>query len=482
MKLKQQVVSGFLWSAIEKVGSLVILFFVQVILMRLLSPVEYGLLAIISAFSAIASSVVDSGFSQALIQKQGATEKDYNSVFYLNIAISIVLYLILCLASVPVAKFYNAPAISEVMPVLALILPINALTLIHNTIKIKRMEFKVLSKTNLTASLVSGIIAISLALAGYGKWALVANILTLYVMRAILLWIQSDWRPKAEFSINSVKGLFRLGSRLFATGLITQTFNNIPQLIIGKAYGTAHAGLYSQSIKFKDILSQAVALPVQNVTFPAFATIQDEDEKLKLSCRKVVNILSFALFPVMIGLVAVAEEAIYVAFKEQWLPAVPYFKILTLSAIFMPLTNICQNIMKAKAAGNLILTLELVKKTFALIIIIYAASISVMAMAWAYLIWMGFEMLVNIVFVRRVLDYRTSEQIRDTLPYLIMAGVMYCAVVLCGHLIGDVKPIILLTTKMAIGVVVYLILAWIFKPDAWEEVAQIVKNALKKRA
>lgn len=486
MKLKGRVVSGFIWSSVERFGSLLIQLGAQIILARLLLPELFGLIAIASIFGVIATSFVDSGFSQALIQKKDVEEIDYNSVFYLNIALSIVLYILVVALSSPISRFYDAPEIATIAPVIFLMVPANAFCLIQRTIFMKKMDFKTISKANLIAATVASIVAVVLAYMGGGLWALVANIVVLHVMQGIMLWTLSSWRPKAEFSMASIKSLYGLGSRLFATGLITNVFNNMPQLIIGKVFkpmeggALRQVGLYSQSLKYKNIVADSVALPVQNVTFPAFSTLQDDDEKLKLSTRKVINLLSFAVFPVMLGLVAVADEAFYVLFREKWLPAVPYFRVLCLSGLFLPLANISLNIMKALGRGNLILTLEIVKKIFAVGVVAYAATISVMAVTWAYLIWMGFEMLLNIIYIRKIIGYKFREQLTDTLPYLIIAGVMYLLVEICGSYIAHLSPLPLLLIKVLIGIVVYLSLAAILRPSAWGESMEILDGLRKK--
>lgn len=485
MKLKRQVVSGFIWSATERFGSLLVQFCAQVILARLLMPEQFGLIAIVSTFGVIATSFVDSGFSQALIQKKETKEVDYNSVFYLNLVLSALLYVLVVALAYPISHFYNSPQIATIAPVVFLMVPANAFCLIQRTIFIKNMDFKSVSKASIISALVASIVAVVLAYMGGGLWALVANIVVLHITQGVALWTMSSWRPGREFSFRSLKELYGLGSRLFATGLITNTFNNMPQLIIGKVFnptggGLHQTGLYSQSLKYKNIIADSVALPVQNVTFPAFSTLQDQEQKLKLSTRQVINVLSFVLFPVMLGLIAVAEEAFFVAFREKWMAAVPYFKVLCLTGLFMPIGNISLNIMKARGEGNLILSLEIVKKVVGMALIAYAATKSVMAITWAYLIWMGFEMLLNSIFIRRLIGYKFSEQIADTLPYLVISGVMYYSVLFFDGYVLHLSPLLMLTSKVAVGAAVYVALSAIIRPTAWSEARAIVREFSQK--
>lgn len=480
MELKHRVVSGFLWAATEKVGSLLVHLCATVMLLRLLDPGVYGLMSMLTVFTAISNSIVDSGFSQALIQKKQVSAGDYDSVFWLNLAIAAGLYLLMWGLAGPIASFYGEPELAGIAPWAFCALPLSALGLVQTTVLTREMNFRMLSKINFVASLCAAVAAVVMAYRGFGVWALVGQSLTLYTVRTGLLWIFGKWRPAARFSGESVRGLFGLGSRLFAVGMITQLFNNFSMMMIGRFYDAPTLGPYDRAMKLRNVTAEAVSLPVQNVTFPALSTMQDDNTKIRAAARQVVSMLSLALFPVMLGLAAVADEGFLIAGEDKWLAAIPYFKVLCLSALCLPLSNICLNLLKAKGQGGILLRTEIVKKAFGFAVILGGAMVSVMAVVWAFLAWSVFEMIVNVRFASKITGYRFREQLADTLPYLAMAAVMWAAAVGVGYAFEGYSPYVTLTLKVIAGAVVYAALGLAFRPRAWREAVAMVSTKLRR--
>lgn len=481
MALKKKVVSGFMWTAGEKFTSLFIQLSISLIILRFLTPGDFGLIALLTIFSLIGYSIIDSGFSQALIRKQNASDEDYSSIFYLNMGLAIFLYLLLVGLTNPIARLFDEPELAKYIPWVYLALPLSALGLIQTTILTKQMNFKPLSTINLITTISSSAVLLGLAAFDYGPWAIVGQLLTIQIVRTLLLWIVSPWRPKWQFSMASVKEMFGFGSRLFATGLINQLFNNLSIYIIGQLYNPAQVGLYDKSLKLKENVSTSLSNSVQNVTFPALSSFQDNDQKLKLAGRQVVQVLSFILFPVMLGLTAISTEGFTLAGGDKWVPAIPYFNMFCLAAFFIPLSTVGMNILKAKGKGNLILSLELLKKGFALGVILYASTKGVAALVWAYVFWIGFEMAVNSIWVRKIIGYRFREQITDTLPYILLSLVMFYAVMFAGKVFFNNSLIISLIGKTSIGIVLYIVLSWIFKPKGWLETTKIVNELFRQK-
>lgn len=479
MALKKKVVKGFMWTAGEKFASLFIQLSVSLVVLRFLTPEDFGLIAMLTIFSLIAYSIIDSGFSQALIRKQDASDKDYNSIFYLNLGLAFFLYILLVSLANPIARLLEEPELVKYIPWVYLALPLSAMGLIQTTILTKRMDFKPLSTINLITTIASSSVFLAMAVYGLGPWAIVGQLITIQVVRTSLLWLISSWRPKPQFSMASVKEMFGFGSRLFVTGLINQLFNNLSIYIIGKTYTFGQVGLYDKSLKLKESIANSLSQSVQNVTFPALTSFQNNDTKLKFAGRQVVQVLSFILFPVMAGLISVAEEGLTIAGGEKWVPAIPYFKIFCLTGLFIPLSTVGMNILKSKGAGNLILSLEAVKKVFALAVTLYAATVSVTALVWAYVAWIGFEMLVNIVWVRKLINYGFREQMTDTLPYILLSAVMYLGVMFVGRMFDSLY--LSLIAKIAAGIVIYPFVSWLFKPKGWNETILIAKELLKQK-
>ncbi|MCD8102851.1 MAG: lipopolysaccharide biosynthesis protein [Alistipes sp.] len=476
MEYRKKVISGFVWSAGEKFATSAMRIIAGVVVLRYLSPGEFGVVEMLAVFSLIAYTIVDSGFSQALIRKKEASCRDYNSIFYLNIAIAVALYLLLVGLSYPLARFFRQPELVSFAPVLFLTLPLSALGLIQTTILTRAMDFRTLSKVSFASALVSCVLLVALAAAGYGPWALIWQTVATEVVKTGLLWTASRWRPGRDFSAQSVRELYGFGSRLFLTGLISQVFTRVTTVIIGRMHNPAQVGLYNQSLKLKDSVATALGYSVHNVTYPALASYQDDEAKLQSASRKVVQVLSFLLFPVMAGLILVAPEGFAIAGGERWMPAVPYFRIFCVSAFFLPLTYASLNILKAKGEGNTILRAEIIKKAFALTVITAAAFISVTALAWAYTVWMGFEMCVNAWYGRLKNDYTYRRQAADTLPYLAMSALMFLAVWGVARLFGDIGAGAALGLKVLTGTAVYTLLAAAIRPAGWNETLTILRK------
>ncbi|MCD8072549.1 MAG: lipopolysaccharide biosynthesis protein [Alistipes sp.] len=490
MQYRKKVISGFIWSAGEKFATAAVRILSGIFVLRYLFPWEFGVVELLAVFSFVAYTIVDSGFSQALIRKKDAGDKDYNSIFYLNVAIALALYLLLVGLSYPLSRFFGQESLTVFAPVLFLTLPLSALGLIQTTLLTRKMDFRSLSKISFAATLLSCTLLMVLAASGFGPWALIWQTVANELIKTISLWWVSKWRPKGIFSMESVRELYSFGSRLFLTGIISQIFNRVSTVIIGRFHTVAQVGYYNQSLKFKDSISMALCQSVHNVSYPALASFQENESKLRLASRQVVQVLSYILFPVMAGLIAVAPEGFAAAGGEKWLPAVDYFRIFCVAAFFMPLTNASMNILRAKGLGNTILKAEIIKKTFAAAAITLAAFIDVEALAWAYVLWNGFEMAVNSYLARRKSGYGFRSQMADTLPYLGMSVAMLIAVQAIGIVAYRLFPPLMVTPlgwstvlvlKTLSGIALYLLLSVAFKPPAWHEARAVLKGIAARK-
>ncbi|MCD7969800.1 MAG: lipopolysaccharide biosynthesis protein [Alistipes sp.] len=491
MQYRSKVITGFLWSAGEKFATTAVRIIASIFILRYLDPKQFGVVELLAVFYYISYTIVDSGFSQALIRKKDAGERDYNSIFYLNIAIAAGLYAVLILLSFPLARFFREPQLSGFAPVLFLTIPLSALGLIQTTLLAKRMDFRTLSKISFTATVISSVLLIVLAANGFGPWALIWQTVVNEAVKTGYLWISSRWRPRRIFSMASVRALYPFGSRLFLSGVINQVFHRVSTVLIGRLHNSGQVGLYNQSLKLKDSVAIALSYSVYNVSYPALSSFQDDEQKLRLVSRQVVQVLSFILFPVMAGLILVAPEGFLLAGREKWVPAIPYFQIFCISAFFLPLTHAGMNILRAKGLGNTILRAEILKKIFAAVVITAAAFFSVRMLAWAYTVWMGFEMMVNAHYAKATNGYGYRMQGADTLPYLAMSAVMFACVQAAARGTLHYLPYmvtaseitaawIVLAVKICTGVLIYTLLAFVIKPVAWREILSIVKGIFNK--
>ena len=479
-RLIDQVATGVAWSTAEKVCSMLLQMVVSIVVARLLVPEDFGVMAILTFFTAVALVVVDSGFSQTLLRKATPTDDDYKSVFTFNLVVSVVFYLLFVAVSPLLARYYNLQIITKISPVLFLLLPINALGIIQNTKLSREFRFGVLSRINFAASLVAGVVAIVVALCGGGVWALVAQRLTMMATKSLLLWWRGDWRGKGEFSRSAWRDMAPFSFRLMSTDIVSALYNNVAQLFIGKVYSTNTLGFFNQAQKVKDLTVQSAVQSVQTVTYPALAKIKDDAEKFAESFRKVLLINIFVMAPVAVGLSAVAEPLFRVLLGEKWLPTVPYFEVIALSGIFYPLAMVAYNVLKVHSNGAIIFRLELLKKGVMTVVLALTIPQSTLAIAWGLVAMTVVEFIVNFAATRRYTQLLWWPMIRTLLPSLLLTAVMYMAVKAVGYYAVSWSAALLLVAQIAVGVIVYLIGAWLFRLEALHEFAKTIKGVLKR--
>lgn len=480
MELKNKVVSGVAWTATEKFISTVLQLCVSLIIARLLTPSDFGLIAILTVFMFISNSIIDSGFSTALVRKAHPTTEDYSSVFYFNVVVSLVLYAILCLVSYPIAEFYKEPQLVKFAPVLFAIIPVNAMGIVQNAVMQKTMDFRKMATQNLIAACVSGAVAIYLAANGWGAWALVFQMLTMSVVRIGIMWLRSSWRPLKSFTIAPIKEFWSYSSRIFLTSLLNNVFNNISQLFIGKVYNSQQLGLYYQAQKLKELPLSSIITAVLSVSLPAFSSLQNDAQKLRDASRKVMITLAFIIYPLMIGLIAIAPELFNVLLTEKWAASVPYFQILCLSALFVPVSETYVNLFMLKSSGNKVLNVAIVRKIFFALMLVVTIPISVKAIAWGQVVCLAFDTFMYTYFSKRHIAKSVTAQAREIIPYLLLTAAMYIAVISVNWIFPHLDQIWILIIKIAVGAVTYLGLAHMFRMEAWVDTSEILKGLIKK--
>lgn len=478
-ELKDKVASGVAWSIGEKVGTSLLQMGVRIILLRLLMPDDLGVMAILMVFSTFALVVVDSGFSQTLIRKVDPSQEDYKSVFVFNMGASVVLYAALVALSPLVARFYEMPVITRLAPVFFLLLPANALCVIQNTIFTRQFRFALLSKVTFAAQLLSGLAAIGFALAGAGVWSIVAQQVMMMAVRAALLWWLSGWRPAGTWSSQAIRRMAPFSFSLLTTDLIAALYNKIPQLFIGKIYTADTLGYYDQAQKLKDLPVSSTMLAVQGVTFPALSKIQNDPAKFAESYRQVVMVVTYALFPVMAGMSAVAQDMFAVLLGEKWMPTVPYFEVICLAGLFYPVAVTAYNVLKVKASGKLIVQLEVAKKI--LLTAIFALTIphSVLAVVWGLVAYAFCEMAINFIATTRFTSFSLLRFMRTVLPALFVTAAMYGIVRLTGWAVRD-NSLLRLFAEIAAGAAAYLIFSAVFRLEAYREVVGMIKKQVAR--
>ncbi len=333
-ELRDKVARGVAWNMAEKVGTALMQMAVSLIILRLLTREDLGLMAILTAVAAVALVIVDSGFSQTLIRKQAPEQHDFKSVFLFNVGVSAVLYFVFVAASPAAARFYDMPELVPLAPVFFLLLPVNALCTVQNVLFTRQFRFALLSKVTFVSWMVSGLVAIGMALSGYGVWSIVAQRVLQMAVRAGLLWWISDWRPCGKCSLDALRRMAPYSFSLMTTELVTTFYNKIPQFFIGRLYPVGVLGAFDQAVKLKDQLVTSAVQSVQNVTFPALTRIGDDACRFAESYRQIVMLVAYVLFPVMMGLSAIAPDLFATLLGAKWMSAVPYLEVICLVGLF----------------------------------------------------------------------------------------------------------------------------------------------------
>ena len=478
--MSKRVASGVAWNIAEKIGSTLLQAIVSIIVANRIMPDDMGIIAVLTVFVTLSHVVIDSGFSQTLIRKANATDEDFKAVFRFNLIASVALYAILTATTPWVASYYGWELIRKVAPVLYLLLPLNALCVIQNTIMVKEFRFAQLSTIIFFSSLISGILAIVMALTGFGIWSLVGQRVSMMATKAILLWWKSPWRWRRDIKTGSLREMTPYSLRLIATDMITAIYNNIAQLFIGKIYSADMLGYYNQAQKLKDMPVNATMQSIQSVTFPALAKISDNPTKFDEGYRRVLMLTAFIMLPVMTGLIATADDIYMLLLKPQWHPAIPYFRIMCLIGIFYPISAIAYNVLKVRSNGAIILRLEIIKKVIMTIILATTIPISVMAIAWGMVAAAACEMVLNIGATLRYAGLKLKSLVTTLLPIIALTAVMYLATEMAGYQIENLAVGLRLVIKIGVGIISYAAIAYITKMEAFGEALAIAKQFLNK--
>lgn len=479
--LRDRVARGVAWSLAERIGTALVQMGVRIVLLNLLLPEDLAVVAILLAFSTVALVVVDSGFSQTLIRGADPAASDFKSVFVFNLAVSAVLYAALVASSPWVARCYDMPLVASLAPLFYLVLPANALCVIQTTLFVRRFRFALLSKVTFAASVASGAVAVAMALAGCGIWSVAAQQVLMLLFRAVLLWALADWRPTAPFDGAALRRMAPFSFRLMATDLIAALYNKIPQFFLGGIYTPSTLGYYDQAQKLKELPLSSTMSAVQSVVFPALSKVRDDAPKLAESYRQVAMMTAFVLFPVMVGLSAVAPDLFAALLEPKWRPTVPYLETICLAGLFYPVAMVAYNLLKVRSDGAVIVRLEVAKKL--LLTALFALTIprSVMAVVWGLVLFAFLEMAINLCAAQRFTTLRFGRLVRTLLPVALLAAAMYLAV----RFTAAVMPggaLVRLVAEVAVGAAVYVALAAACRLEAFRIARSMLRAQLGKGA
>lgn len=423
--LKHKAVNGVLWRIAEQGGKQVIYFVISVILARLIMPDQFGMVAMLTVFTAVAGVFIDSGFSTALIRKNNRTQEDCSTVYWFNIIVSVVCYLVLFACAPLVARFYDMPELSAILRVSSLGLVIGSLAGVHRTLLQAEMDFKALTKFNLLGVLVSGVAGVFFAYLGFKVWALVIQGMVMNIITTISVWYKVKWRPSFIISRQSLHEFFGFGSKMLASSLLDTLYSNIYSIVIGKVYKAADLAYYNRASSLTQMTSSLPTGILQSVTYPTLCKLQDNDEALKQGYRRTLRLAAFIIFPLCLGIGAVAYPLINVLYTDTWIYAATLLSIIAFSRMWYPIHAINLNYLIVKGRSDLFFRLEVIKKVQGILMLCITIPIGLEAMCYGAIVTSLLALIWNTYYTGKYLGMGIIAQLHDLFPTLLLSGAMY---------------------------------------------------------
>ena len=477
--LKDKTIKGIGWSALDNAARYGMQFVIGIVLARLLSPDDYGLLGLVGIFTVICTALVNGGFTTALIRKKDATEEDYNTVFICNLGMSLMLYVVVFLCAPLIANFFERQELIALVRVSSLGLIIGALGLVQRTRLTKRIDFKTQTKITLVSTVVSGIVGIGMAIAGFGVWALVAQQLTTQALSTILLYIYNRWLPRFRFSTESFHELFGFGWKMMVSALIDSIWKELYQVIVGKFYSPATLGQYTRARHYAKLFSSNLTTVVERVTYPVLSSIQDDKERMVSAYRRIIRTSMFITAVALFSLGAVSEPLIYCMIGPKWHDAATYLPLICITFSLYPLHAINLNMLQVQGRSDLFLGLEVVKKVIVLAPLFVGAFVGIMPMLWVNMLIGIIAYFLNSYYSGRLLGYSTWMQLRDIAPSYALAIAIALSVWFLKYL--PLSYWIILPLQLVVGTAMFFTLCKLFKMKEYKEIMGILKQYRKKK-
>ena len=481
MSLKSSIITSLIWKILERIGSQGVQFVVAIVLARLLAPADFGLIALVTVFIALATVFVQSGLNTALIQKKDADNLDFSTVFYASLAVAALLYGVLFVCAPLIADFYNGQTkLIPVIRVLGIILLMGAVNSVQEAYVARNMMFKKLFYRSIGAVIPSGVFGVVLAYQGLGIWALVGQQLLNSALICLIMWFTVKWRPQLAFSLARFKGLFSFGWKLLCSALLDTLYRNIRDLVIGKMFSPADLGFYNRGDQFPKIIISNINASIQSVLLPSLSTVQDNRERLKQLARRSIKTSAFLILPMMAGLAAVAKPLTLVVLGEKWLPAVPFIQICCFSYAFWPVHTTNLSAINAVGRSDIFLKIEIIKKCYGLAILALAIWLfrSPIGIAASAAITAPIGSFVNAYPNKKILGYGFVEQMKDFLPSFVLSVVMGIGIYELSNIV-DFAPILQLFLLTVLGICFYLGFAKLFRFECLDYILKTIKERKK---
>lgn len=463
--MNTRVFSNFLWRFFERVGAEIVAFIVSVVLARILSPSEYGTLAIVTVIIVLFQVFVDSGLGNALIQKKDTDILDYSTVFFFNVFMCCILYVILFLCAPAFASFYGDPILTDILRVLGLVIIISGVKNVQQAYVSKNMMFKKFFFSTLFGTIAAAVVGIVMAIKGYGVWALVAQQLVNTTIDTCVLWFTVKFRPKLQFSFKRLKMMFGYGSKLLLTGLLGTLYNNVSQLCVGKVYSSADLAYYNKGKSWPNLLVNNVNTSLDSILLPVFSENQDNESKLLWQTKQIITMSSYVIFPLMFGLACVARPLTVIVLTEKWLPSVWFMQMFCISFATYPIQTANINVMKATGNSGEYLKCEIVKRVVQMILLIAGLKINVEAVCLGFVLTNILSCFIFSYPNKKIIQYWFPQQLKDNIKTFLASIIMVAATMIPCVLVKN--TLLLIVLQVVIGVVVYIIVSYILKIDVF---------------
>lgn len=472
--LKDKTVKGVIWSSVERFSVQGVHFLVMIVIARLLDPKDFGLVGMLAIFMAVSQSIIDSGFSQALIRKQDRTDTDQCTVFYFNIVVSLCLYLILFAIAPWVADFYNEPQLTSLMRALCLMVVINSMAVVQRAIYTATLNFKTQAKATFMAAIVSGVVGVSLAWLGFGVWALVWQQLSSAIANTLLLWWYSSWRPRLIYSWKSFRELFAFGSNMLISGLLDTIYNNIYQIVIGKIFSASSLGFFTQAKHISALPSSNIHSIIGRVTYPVLSKLQDDDERLAANYRKILRMSAFIIFPLMCGLAGLSRPLINLMLGSKWDFSATLLVPLCMAMMWYPVHAINLNLLKVKGRSDLFLRLEIIKKILGVSMLVATAPFGLIVMCYGTIVNSIVALIINTYYTGKLIHFGFVRQMGDLSFTLLLSFTMFAITYTLTFLTENHYSQLLVGA--AVGISYFSFVCVVMKPQEISFVKSIIKK------
>ncbi|KIA99836.1 lipopolysaccharide biosynthesis protein [Flavobacterium sp. KMS] len=474
MSLKKQALRGFIWSFLQQFSTQLITFLVQIILARILLPSEFGLIGMLTVFIGIGTALFEGGMTSSLIRVSKIDSRDYSTVFFFNLGVSLLIYLLFFLSAPYIALFYRQPILTDIARVYGLSFVFLAFGTVQNTILTKEMKFKKQAIITSPALLIGSLLGVFLAYNDFGVWSLVYSMLLTNLLTSIFLWFSSDWYPEFIFDIDRFKLHFHFGYKMTISSLLDTVFTNIYQIIIGRIYNPITVGYYTRANSLMMLPVGNISAALNKVVFPLFAKVQDDIPALRVVYKKIMLMVLFIITPIIVLMALLGNELVTFLFTEKWLPVVPIFQIISLSGILYPLHLYNLMILQVKGRSDLFLRLEIIKKIILIFIIIVSVLFGFKALLIGSVIASIIALFINTYYAGSIIDYTMRQQLLDIMPIFIISICMGLVIFIVNNSLTDYNDISRLIISSIVGAIVYIFFAFIFKFQTISDIRNLI--------